>query len=65
MDIKTPVSGIYRSREGYLINKDNEALKAYKKKKEQRNMMKELEKDVIAMKDDIAEIKNLLRSLVK
>jgi BioD-like phosphotransacetylase family protein len=62
---KTEVKGFYKKSEGVIINKDNESLKAYKRKKEQAKKMIELENDVSSMKDDIKEIKDLLRSLVK
>jgi hypothetical protein len=65
MEKKTEIDGIYKVTEGILINKDNTALQAYKKRKMQNVTLKELEKDVISMKDDIKEIKDLLRSLVK
>jgi hypothetical protein len=65
---KTEVSGIYKVRDGILINKDNEALQAYKRKKLRENNINEIEiiKDNIqSLKSDLEEIKNLLRSLVK
>lgn len=65
---KTEVSGIYKVRDGILINKDNEALQAYKRKKMRENNINEIEiiKDNIqSLKSDLEEIKNLLRSLVK
>ena len=68
MSQKTEVSGIYKVREGVLINKDNEALQAYKRKKLRENNINEIEiiKDNIqSLKSDLEEIKNLLRSLVK
>jgi peptidoglycan hydrolase CwlO-like protein len=65
MDTKTDVPGIYKSSEGVLINKDNEALKAYKKRKEKERKIEELEQNVSAMKNDLEEIKNLLRGLSK
>ena len=64
--IKTNVPGLYKSTEnGAILNKDKVALESYKKRKMQNVTLKELEKDVISMKDDIKEIKDLLRSLVK
>jgi len=65
---KTEVSGIYKVRDGILINKDNEALQAYKRKKLRENNIKEIEnlkEDMVSLKSDIQEIKDLLRSLVK
>jgi len=65
MDTKTDVPGIYKSSEGVLVNKDNDALKAYKKRKEKERKIEELEQNVSAMKNDLEEIKNLLRGLSK
>ena len=68
MSQKTEVSGIYKVREGVLINKDNEALQAYKRKKIRENNIKDIEnlkEDMVSLKSDIQEIKDLLRSLVK
>ena len=62
---KTEIPGIYKTRDGILINKDTDALKAYKKKKEQVRKMKNLEEDIDSLKNDMAEIKELLKGLVK
>jgi hypothetical protein len=63
MDQKTEVSGIYKVREGVLINKDNDALKIYKHKKFKERRIDEIQNDVLSLKDDIAEIKQLLKGL--
>lgn len=63
MEQKTEVSGIYKVREGVLINKDNEALKIYKNKKARERRIDEIQSDVLSLKDDIAEIKQLLKGL--
>ena len=60
MSQKTEVSGIYKVREGVLINKDNEALQAYKRKKIRENNIK----DIDNLKEDLSEIKKLLNCLV-
>ena len=65
---KTEVSGIYKVCDGVLINKDNEALQAYKRKKARElniNEISNIKEDVTSLKSDIEEIKNLLRALVK
>lgn len=65
---KTEVSGIYKVCDGVLINKDNEALQAYKRKKARElniNEISNIKEDVMSLKSDIEEIKNLLRALVK
>lgn len=66
---KTEYSGMYKVAEGIVVNKDNDALITYKKKKmkdyqtatEINNMKQKIDK----LNDDISEIKILLRSLVK
>ena len=63
MEQKTEVSGIYKVREGVLINKDNDALKIYKHKKAKERRIDEIQNDVLSLKDDIAEIKQLLKGL--
>jgi hypothetical protein len=65
MDQKTEVSGIYKVREGVLINKDNDALKIYKTKKQRERRIDEIQNDVMSLKDDIQEIKQLLKGLAR
>jgi hypothetical protein len=65
MTIKTDVPGIYKEGDGVLINKDNSALRAYKLQKRQLHKNIELEEEVKTMKNDLAEIKELLKGLVK
>ena len=63
MEQKTEVPGIYKVTEGILINKDTEALKLYKNKKQRERRIDEIQNDVASLKDDIQEIKQLLRGL--
>lgn len=68
MDKKTDVPGIFKTEDGILINKDNQALKAYKerKKREQKlNNIDKLENDLHSLKSDIEEIKQLLKGLTR
>jgi hypothetical protein len=65
MEQKTEVPGIYKVGEGVLINKDNEALRSYKMKKDKDRKVLKLEEDISLLKNDISEIKNLLKGLVK
>lgn len=65
MSAKTDVPGIYKEREGILINKDNEALQAYKTRKLQLQKLNSFEDEISSLKNDMAEIKELLRGLVK
>ena len=62
---KTDVPGIYKERDGILINKDDEGLIAYKQKKIQSKKLKNFESDLATLKNDMAEIKALLKGLVK
>jgi hypothetical protein len=64
-DMKTDIPGIYKSSAGILINKDNDALKAYKLRKQKEKRMDALEENVSEMKNDLEEIKTLLRGLLK
>jgi hypothetical protein len=62
---RTEHPGIYKEREGVLINKDNHALSAYKKLKQKEINLQGLKQDVDDMKSDIAEIKELLKGLAR
>jgi seryl-tRNA(Sec) selenium transferase len=62
---KTDVPGVYRSSDGFLINKDNAALEAYRKKRNREKELDTLTDDVKTLKEDMQEIKELLRGLVK
>lgn len=64
-DKKTEVPGLYLTSEGFLINKDNESLKAYKTQRLKAKESKDLKKDIITLKNDMEEIKNILKGLVK
>lgn len=57
---KTKYEGIYKQREGVLLNMDNEALKAYKAKKEKDRRSITTEKKVEMLENDIREIKEML-----
>ena len=65
MERKTEVPGVYKVGEGVLINKDNEALRAYKLRKEKDRKVSVIEDELHCLKNDIEEIKNLLKGLVK
>jgi hypothetical protein len=62
---KTEISGIYKVTEGVLINKDNEGLQAYKMRKQKDIKINKMEDDISSLKNDMQEIKSLLRGLVK
>jgi len=61
----TDVPGIFKTSEGVLINKDNDALKAYKIRKTKENKINIIESDMEQIKTDMHEIKELLRGLLK
>lgn len=63
MEQKTDVPGLYKVSEGVIINKDNTALQIYKNKKQRERRIDEIQNDVASLKDDIQEIKQLLRGL--
>ena len=65
MERKTEVSGIYKVSEGVLINKDNNSLKAYKIRKMKDRRVENIEEELSGLKQDMEEIKALLRGLVK
>ena len=65
MDQKTEYPGIYKSPEGFIINKDNDALQAYKNRKAKEMKIYQVEDELSKMKSDISEIKELLKGLVK
>jgi hypothetical protein len=65
MERKTEIPGIYKVSEGVLINKDNNALKAYKKRKMKDRKLETIEKDMDNIKSELSEIKELLKGLVK
>ena len=47
---KTEVPGIYKVREGVLINTDNKALAAYKNKKKRERNIDQMQEDMQNMK---------------
>ena len=62
---KTDIPGVYRTSEGFLINKDNDSLSAYKARRRRDKEMDVLREDVSLLKNDLQEIKDLLKGLVK
>jgi hypothetical protein len=64
-DVKTEAYGFYKTDQGYLINKDDEGLAAYKKQKSLQKKIKLIETELGSIKDDMSEIKILLRKLVE
>lgn len=65
MSGKTEVPGIVKVREGVLINTDNSSLAAYKNKKKRDIMIDSMQEEMQTLKNDLQEIKDLLRGLAK
>lgn len=65
MEQKTDIPGLYKAGEGVLINKDNTALQAYKRRKERERTIDQFGEEIGALRKDIDEIKALLTKLVK
>jgi hypothetical protein len=61
---KTAIPGIYKVSDGILINKDNDALKAYKARKNKDRQIEDVQKEVAEIKNDISDIKLLLFELL-
>jgi hypothetical protein len=62
---KTEIPGVIKVSEGILINTDNDSLKAYKTRKLREKKIEELDQTMKSLQSDMAEIKTLLRGLVK
>jgi hypothetical protein len=65
MEHKTEIPGLYKVKEGILINKDNDALRAYRNKRDREKSIDKIREDVDQLKNDIAEIKYLIKGLSK
>lgn len=61
MEQKTEIPGIYKVEEGILVNKDNLALQAYKNRKNRERKLVQIESDLIGIKEDVKELKDLMR----
>ena len=64
MEQKTEVPGFYKAGEGIVINKDNDALLAYKKRKQKERRIEEVREEVNALKSDVSEIKEMMKQLL-
>ena len=62
---KTEVPGIYKVRDGVLINTDNASLSAYKNKKKREMMIDDMCDDMQTMKQELQEIKDILKGLAR
>ena len=63
---KTKYDGIYKIKEGVLLNMDNEALQQYKLSKQKAKRLNQVEQDVSDLKAGMERIEKLLmRALEK
>lgn len=64
-DKRTEIKGIYKTHDGVaLVNKDNQALAAYKAQKNKDRRIAMLEKQINTIKEDMTDIKAMLQKLV-
>lgn len=64
-EVKTDVHGYYKTPVGAVVSKDTEGLSAYKKQKAKAAQLNSMKNDIDQLKNDMSEIKELLRGLVK
>jgi hypothetical protein len=64
-ETKTDVDGYYKTPAGAVICKDDESLNAYKKRKAKDAQLNSMKDDIDQLKNDMTEIKELLKGLVK
>lgn len=62
---KTDIPGIMKDGEGVLLNVDNKALYGYKQRKLREGKINTIEQELTELRNDIQEIKQLLKGLVK
>jgi peptidoglycan hydrolase CwlO-like protein len=60
---KTDVKGLYKTNVGAVVNADNDALNAYKRRKKSVEETKKMKVDIDNMKVDLKEIKEMLINL--
>lgn len=66
VEVKTEVEGIYRDvSTGALLNKDNDALSAYKKMKQKNNELEQMKSKVNSLDEEIKDVKNLLNQILE
>lgn len=64
MEYKTDIPGYYKLNESVVINKDDAALAAYKKRKQKERKIDEVQNEVMALKTDVSEIKEMLKQIL-
>lgn len=66
VEVKTEIEGIYRDvNNGALLNKDNDALIAYKKMKQKNNELEQMKSKVNILDEEIKDVKNLLKQILE
>lgn len=65
MELKTEIEGLYKVRDGIILNKDNDALKAYKAQKKRNALINTLEKKVSELEHKILFLENELSKINK
>lgn len=65
MDRKSDASGFYKVNEAVALNKDNDALKAYKKRKLKETQIDKVQIELSSLKSDVEEIKALIKGMIK
>lgn len=64
--VKTEIEGIYRDvNNGALLNKDNDALVAYKKMKQKNSELEQMKTKVNTLDEEIKDVKNLLKQILE
>lgn len=64
-DTKTDVAGYYKTSTGAVVSKDGDSLIAYKKQKAKLEQINSMRNDIDQLKNDMSEIKSLLKALIK
>jgi hypothetical protein len=62
---KTEIPGVVKDGEGVLLNTDNKALSAYKQRKLREAKLNTIEEEVSSLRQDMQEIKEMLKGLIK
>jgi len=63
MEQKTAIPGFFKVDESVVVNKDSDALRAYKKQKHREMRIDRIQTELTEVKDDIQEIKEMIRGL--
>jgi hypothetical protein len=56
--------GVFKEKEGVLLNKDVDALRSYKHKKAQSKKINEVMTEVADLKEDIIELKTMFKEFL-